>query len=489
MREMKLNDKNMKWLRRAADQIESHMSASQIMMAGFAAAIFFGGFLLALPICNADGRWLNYLDALFTSCTAVCVTGLVTIVPGTQFSLLGKVVLLLLIQLGGLGIIVCTMGVFLILKKQITIRDRVVIQEGFNLNTMSGLVVMLRYVIRGTFLVEGVGALCYSIQFVPEFGLLRGIWYSVFHSVSAFCNAGVDLLGETSLEVYQRNPLINVTTMALIVVSGIGFIVWQDVVLTLKRILKCRGRNAVGTEDRTTESPLSIRRCLQKMKLQSKLAIIMTLVLLFGGALAIFCMEYSNPDTLGSLSLGEKWMAAMFQSVTTRTAGFFTIPQGLFREQTKLVSCILMFIGGSPGGTAGGVKTTTVAVLLMTCWSVLKGTEDTECFRRKVLATTVRTAFAIFTVAFLAVMAGTLAIVSIEQVPLIDGLYEVVSAVATVGLTTGITPGLHAVSKLIIILLMYLGRIGPVTMAILFASKLGKRKNNRKLPEERVMVG
>lgn len=462
----------MKWLRRAADQIESHMSASQIMMAGFAAAIFFGGFLLSLPVCNADGQWLNYLDALFTSCTAVCVTGLVTIVPGTQFSLLGKVVLLLLIQLGGLGIIVCTMGVFLILKKQITIRDRVVIQEGFNLNTMSGLVVMLRYVIRGTFLVEGVGALCYSIQFVPEFGLLRGIWYSVFHSVSAFCNAGIDLLGETSLEVYQTNPLVNVTTMALIVVSGIGFIVWQDVVLTLKRILECRGR-----------------RCLQRMKLQSKLAILMTLVLLLGGALAVFCMEFSNPDTLGSLSLGEKWMAAMFQSVTTRTAGFFTIPQGLFREQTKLLSCILMFIGGSPGGTAGGVKTTTVAILLMTCWSVLKGTEDTECFRRKVLATTVRTAFAIFTVAFLAVMIGTMAIVSIEQVPLIDGLYEVVSAVGTVGLTTGITPGLHWASKLIIILLMYLGRIGPVTMAILFASKLGKRKNGRKLPEERVMVG
>ena len=255
MREMKLNDKNMKWLRRAADQIESHMSASQIMMAGFAAAIFLGGFLLSLPVCNADRQWLNYLDALFTSCTAVCVTGLVTIVPGTQFSLLGKVVLLLLIQLGGLGIIVCTMGVFLILKKQITIRDRVVIQEGFNLNTMSGLVVMLRYVIRGTFLVEGVGALCYSIQFVPEFGLLRGIWYSVFHSVSAFCNAGVDLLGETSLEVYQRNPLINVTTMALIVVSGIGFIVWQDVVLTLKRILKCRARSGCGEASRFRWEP------------------------------------------------------------------------------------------------------------------------------------------------------------------------------------------------------------------------------------------
>lgn len=490
MKRFVMNDKNMKWLRRAADQIESHMSASQIMMAGFAAAIFFGGFLLSLPFCNADGKWLNYLDALFTSCSAVCVTGLVTIVPATQFSLLGKVILLLLIQLGGLGIIVCTMGAFLILRKQITIRDRVIIQEGFNLNTMSGLVVMLRYVIHGTFLVEAVGALLYSIQFVPEFGLIRGIWYSVFHSISAFCNAGIDMLGESSLELYQVNPVVNLTTMGLIVVSGIGFIVWQDVVLTLQRIRK---RKAERTDCQSAQGesghPLSIRRCLQKMKLQSKLAIIMTLILLFGGALAVFCMEYSNPDTLGSLSLGQKWMAAMFQSVTTRTAGFFTVPQGLLREQTKLVSCILMFIGGSPGGTAGGVKTTTVAILLLTCWSVLKGTEDTECFRRKVLATTVRTAFSIFTVSFLAVLLGTMAIVSIEQVPLIDGLYEVVSAVGTVGLTTGITPGLKAASKMIIILLMYLGRIGPVTMAILFAAKLGRRKNGRKFPEERVMVG
>lgn len=468
------NERNFKWLRCAADRIENRMTASQIMMAGFAAAILFGGFLLSLPICNADGRWLDYLDALFTSCTAVCVTGLVTVVPSVQFSLLGKVVLLFLIQIGGLGIIVCTMGIFLILRKQITIRDRVVIQEGFNLNTMSGLVVMLRYVIRGTFLVEGIGAVFYSFQFVPEFGLLRGIWYSVFHAVSAFCNAGIDILGETSLEVYQKNPLINVTTMLIVVASGIGFIVWKDITLTLQRIIK---------------KEFSPRRAFQKMKLQSKLALGMTFLLLLGGGISVFCMEYTNPETLGSLSLGEKCMAAMFQSVTTRTAGFFTIPQNLLREQTKIVSCILMFIGGSPGGTAGGVKTTTVALLLLTCWSVLKGTEDIECFRRKVLSTTVRTGFAVFTVSFLAVLVGTIAIVSIEQVPMIDALYEVTSAVGTVGLTAGITPGLAPVSKGIIILLMYLGRIGPVTMALLFASKIGRNRNGRKLPEERVMVG
>ncbi len=468
------NDRNMKWLRRAADRIESRLSASQIMMVGFAAAILAGSFLLALPICNTDGQWLNYLDALFTSCTAVCVTGLVTIVPATQFTLLGKIILLILIQLGGLGIIVCTMWIFLIFKKQITIRDRVMIQEGFNLTTMSGLVQMLRYVIRGTFLVEGVGALFYAFQFVPEFGLIRGIWYSIFHAVSAFCNAGIDLLGETSLEVYQTNPLINLTTMGLILLSGLGFLVWQDLTRTLKRILR--------RED-------TLRRCLLHMKLQTKIAALMTVILFLGGSLVIFCMEYSNPDTFGPLSLGEKWLAAMFQSVTTRTAGFFTIPQGLFREQTKLFSCILMFIGGSPGGTAGGVKTTTVAILLLTCWSVLKGTQDTEVFRRKIKAVTVRTAFSIFTVSFLALLFGTMAIVAFEQVPLMDALYEVTSAVGTVGLTVGITPGLCAASKLTLVLLMYLGRIGPVTMAILFAGKLGRRRNKRKLPEEQVMVG
>lgn len=460
--------------KKIADKIEKHMSASQIMVVGFAAAILLGGILLSLPVCNADGEWLTFIDALFTSCTAVCVTGLVTIVPATQFSLIGKVVLLILIQLGGLGIIACTMGAFLILHKQITIRSRVMIQETYNMNTLSGLVAMLVYVLKGTFLVEGIGAFLYSFQMIPEYGFFRGIWYAVFHSVSAFCNAGIDLLGDSSLQKYQLNPLMNLATVFLIIVSGLGFIVWQDLTVTLKRIIR---------------RECSIRRSMEKMKLHTKVVLTMTFLLIMVGTIGVYGLESGNPATLKELSVGEKWMVSLFQSVTTRTAGFFTIPQNLFREETKLLSCMLMFAGGSPGGTAGGVKTTTIAILLLNCWSVLKGNEETECFRRKIQPATIRTGFSIFTVAFLTLLIGTIVLITIEQVPMIDALYEVTSAVATVGLTTGITPLLSSAGKILIIVLMYMGRLGPVTLALLFASKVGEKKHLVKLPEERIMVG
>lgn len=462
------------WLKHFARRVERHMTASQIMVAGFAFVILLGGILLSLPICNADGRWLNFVDALFTSCTAVCVTGLVTIVPAAQFNLLGKVILLLLIQVGGLGIIVCTMGAFLILRRQITVRSRVLIQENFNLNTMTGLVSLLIYVIRGTFIVEGIGAVLYALQFVPEYGFFRGVWYAVFHSVSAFCNAGIDILGETSLLVYQKNPLVNLTTIFLIIASGLGFLVWKDLTEMVKRIAR-----------READVP----RSLQKLRLHTKLAVSMTLILIIGGAVVIFCLEYTNPETLGSLSFWQKWMAALFQSVTTRTAGFLTIPQNAFHEQTKLICCILMFIGGSPGGTAGGIKTVTVAVLLLTCASVLSGNLDTECFHRKVPAASVRTGFSVFTVAFLTTLIGTGIIMTIEHVDLMPALYEVTSAVATVGLSEGLTPLLSVAGKIVIIFLMYMGRLSPVTLVLLFAGKSAGRRNSRKLAEERVMVG
>lgn len=461
-------------IKRISKKIGQHMTASQIMVTGFAAAILAGGILLSMPFSNADGRWLGFIDALFTACSAVCVTGLVTIVPATQFSLVGKLILLCLIQLGGLGIIACTMGAFLILKKQITIRDRVMIQDSYDLHTMSGIVVALRFVIRGTFFVEGLGALFYAVQFVPEYGLLRGIWYSVFHAVSAFCNAGIDLLGDSSLQKYLVNPYMNLVTILLIVVSGLGFLVWRDIGLAAVRIWK---------------KELPVHRALRKMKLHTKLALLMTAVLLVVGTAGIFGMEYSNPDTIGTLSFGEKWLAALFQSVTTRTAGFFTIPQDRFRPQSQLLSCILMFIGGSPGGTAGGVKTTTFAILYINCWAVLKGSEDTECFRRKLLTANVRTGFSVVVVAFTAVLAGTMAILILENTTLMTALYEVVSAVGTVGLTAGLTPLLSTAGKCVIILLMYMGRLSPVTLALLFAGKVGKRGRGRKLPEERIMVG
>lgn len=466
--------KQLNRIKKITRKLEQHMTASQMMVFGFAAVILLGGILLSFPICNADGKWLNFIDALFTSCTSVCVTGLVTVVPAEQFTLLGKMVILLLIQFGGLGIIACTMGAFLILRRQITIRNRVVIQESYNLNTLSGLVVMLKFVLCGTFLAEGIGAFFYALQFVPQFGFFRGVWYSIFHSISAFCNAGIDILGENSLQAYQTSPLVNFTTIGLIIASGLGFTVWQDLLLTGKRI---RGRE------------FSFGRCMQKMRLHTKLALLMTLVLVLGGTIGFFCMEYSNPATLGPFRMGEKWMAAMFQSVTTRTAGFFTIPQSAFYEPSRFLSCILMFIGGSPGGTAGGVKTTTIMILLLTCWSVLKGNPDTEYCRRKIPALNVRTAFSVVIVAFVALLGGTMAILLFEPVGLMDALYEVTSAIGTVGLSVGITPSLSSASKLVVILLMYMGRIGPTTLVLLFAGKIGKTKAGRKLPEERIMVG
>lgn len=451
-----------------------HMTSGQMMAAGFAAAILVGGVLLSLPVCNADGHFLAFEDALFTSCSAVCVTGLVTVVPAAQFNMLGKLLLLFLIQLGGFGIIAFTMGAFLVLKKQITLRNRVLIQQGYDQNTMSGIVALLRYIIAGTFLIEGLGAVGYAFQFVPQYGWLRGIWYSVFHSVSAFCNAGIDLLGENSLGDYVTNPLVNTVTIFLIIVSGLGFPVWKELLLVIRRV---------------RSGECSLKKAVCRMKLHAKVALIVTGVLVLGGAAAVFLMEFSNPETLGDMSLPEKCMAALFQSVTTRTAGFFTIPQDLFRPESQLLSCMMMFIGGSPGGTAGGVKTTTVFMLAATCWAVLKGKEDTECFRRRIPFANIRTGFAVFSVSFMAVLSGTLLLLILEPVTITQALYEVVSAVATVGLTTGITPVLSTAGKLVIIVLMYLGRLSPVTMALIVASKVGKKNTKAKLPEERMMIG
>lgn len=450
------------------------MTSGQIMAAGFAAAILLGAVLLSLPVCNADGHFLAFEDALFTACSAVCVTGLMTVVPAVQFNLFGKIILLFLIQLGGFGIIAFTMGAFLVLKKQITLRNRVLIQQGYDQNTMSGVVALLRYVIAGTFLIEGLGVVGYAFQFVPRYGLARGLWYSVFHAVSAFCNAGIDILGDNSLGDYVRNPLVNTVTILLIIVSGLGFPVWKELLLAVRRIRK---------------GECSVKKALCRMKLHAKVALIMTMILVFGGASLIFFMEYTNPETLGGMSFPEKCMASLFQSVTTRTAGFFTVPQNLFRPETQFLCCVMMFIGGSPGGTAGGVKTTTIFMLAASCWAVLKGKEDTECFRRRIPYANIRTGFAVFTVSFLALISGTLLLLILEPVTVVEALYEVVSAVGTVGLTIGITPALSFGGKLVIIVLMYLGRLSPVTMALIFASKVGKKNSKAKLPEERIMIG
>ena len=459
---MRQKKKNIRW------------NTMRILTVGFFGVILAGAFLLWLPICNQEP--IAFMDALFTSTSAVCVTGLVTIVPAAQFTIVGKVVLLILIQIGGLGVIGCATAFFLLLKKRITLRERVVMQESYSMDGLGGVVGMVRKVILGTFVVEGVGALLYAFQFVPEYGLLRGAAYAVFHAVSAFCNAGIDILGADSLAGYAGNPLVNFTTMMLVVLSGIGFVVWYDVIGNVRRIYK-------------KEVPK--KWWFTRLKLHSKLAIVTTLVLLLVRALAVFLMEYSNPDTLGGMSLGDKVMASMFQSVTTRTAGFYTISQGALHEETKLVSSILMFIGGSPGGTAGGVKTTTIAMLVLWCITLIRAGKDAECFGRKITVSNFRTGFAVVTLAFLILIGGTLAILMIEKdsVAMTDVLFETSSAIGTVGLTADLTPQLERASQVIIMFLMYVGRIGPMTLALSFAGKQNPKDKLRELPQERIMVG
>ena len=449
------------------------LSTMQIIALGFFGVIFLGGLILWLPVCNQ--KPIAFIDALFTSVTSVCVTGLVTVVPAEQFTLLGKVVVLILIQIGGLGVIACTAAFFLLLRKRITMKGRIMIQQAYGLDTLSGMVRFVIRILKGTFLVEGIGAVLFAIKFVPEFGAARGIWYGVFHSVSAFCNAGIDIIGDSSFIRYVDSPLVNFTTMFLIVMGGLGFPVWYDVITTVRQ----EGAKKVPR-----------RRFLTRLGLQSKIVLTMTAFLILAGALGFFVLEFNNPDTIGSLSVPEKAMASAFQSVTTRTAGYASVSQSGLTDSSKMLGCILMFIGGSPAGTAGGIKTTTAAMLLLTAASVLRGRRDTECFGRKLENGVVRSGITIMLLTFLFWLAGVTALSVFEPgKDFIDLMYEASSAIGTVGLTADLTPQLTTASHVVLMSMMYVGRIGPVTMALVFAGKADKSAQFRELPEKKIMLG
>ena len=445
----------------------------KILVTGFLLVIVTGAVLLWLPVSNQ--KPIEFFDALFTSASAVCVTGLVTIIPQTQFTLFGKVILLILIQIGGLGIIACVTAFFFLLRRQITVRERMVIQETYNADSIGGIVGMVRRILIGTFTVEGVGALFYAVQFVPEYGLLRGIGYSIFHSVSAFCNAGIDILGTTSFMEYVKSPLISLTTMFLIVAGGLGFTVWHDVRMNLQDVAG-------------QKRPL--KRLFTRLHLQSKMVIVMTAGLIMIGTLGYFLLEYHNDATIGKLGFGEKLLASGFQSVTTRTAGFATVSQAELTSASKLFGCILMFIGGSPGGTAGGIKTTTMAILLLTCAAVIRGRKSTECFGRRLAESNVRSGIAIVFLTFAIWLTGLFGLAVLEpDERFIDLMYEATSAIGTVGLSADLTPSLTRGSHVILMILMYVGRIGPITMALVFAGREDMQAKFRDLPEKRIMLG
>ncbi|WP_330392267.1 TrkH family potassium uptake protein [Hespellia stercorisuis] len=449
------------------------LNTMQLIALGFFGVIFLGGILLWLPWCNEQP--IRFIDAMFTSVTAVCVTGLVTITPATQFTLLGKVILLILIQIGGVGVIACTIAFFVLLKKRITIRERAIIQQAYSMENLSGMVKFILRIIKGTLVMEFIGGVLFALEFVPDFGWVRGIWYSVFHSISAFCNAGIDILGTDSMIHYQNSVPINIAIMGLIVFGGLGFVVWYDVGANIRRVI-------------SEHQPL--RRMFTRLQLQSKVVLVMTATLILIGAACFLGLEHNNPETMQGMSWGNKIMASFFQSVTTRTAGFATISQDGLTSGSKLVGCILMFIGGSPGGTAGGVKTTTVALLLILSLSVIRGSNHTECFGRKIARDVVRTGTAIVLITFITLMAGVVAITILEpKEDFLRILYEATSAMATVGLTADLTPQLCDASHVILMIMMYIGRIGPITMALVFGGKGSSEKALRDLPEKRIMVG
>ena len=445
------------------------LSTTQIILLSFLVVVLLGSILLALPISSANGIAVPYIDALFTATTSTCVTGLVTLPTFSTWSLFGQIVILFLIQIGGLGIITIMSGIMILLHKKFGIEDRLLIQDSFNLNTMSGLSKFIKKVLLGTLIIEFIGALWYMFVFVPEFGL-NGIWISIFTSVSAFCNAGIDIIGDNSLCNYATNPIVNITTSFLIVLGGLGYIVWWDVIRVFG--------------NRTSKN----KHIFRHLTLHSKIVIVATGMLIVAGGLLFFIFEYSNPSTIATMSVFDKLQVSFFQSITTRTAGFASISQESLTSASSFTSLILMSIGGSPVGTAGGMKTVTLVVLICSAFATIRNKKDVALFGRSISQFSIRKAIAVYVMFMAICISSTLLLMYTQNGSMLDVIYETVSATATVGLSRGFTSRLDIFGKLVIIITMYLGRVGPISLAV----ALGSKKESQNLvsePMEEISIG
>ena len=435
------------------ESIRHKFRSAQIIPISFLGAIAVGTLLLLLPFATATGEQTDPLTALFTATTATCVTGLVVVDTFSYWSLFGKIIILILIQLGGLGVIAVTSILMLMVSKKMSLSQTVLLHDAFNLNSPSGLRKFLIGVFAGTFAVEGVGALLYMPVFIPQFGVGKGIWVSFFTSISAFCNAGIDIIGNDSLVQYNSNPLVMFNTMMLIILGGLGYVVWFDILSGIRRGI------------RKKYSPWTV---IKKLSEHTKLVLSLTLFLIVSGAIAVLIMEYTNPDTLAPMSFGDKLMNAYFQSVTFRTAGFAAVPQQNLREVTASFGNFYMFIGGSPGGTAGGVKTVTVFVVIANAVAFIRSRNETVVFGRRLDEGLIKKASAIICVSFSLTFVILLLLMMTNDVNSVDAAYEIFSATATVGLSRGLTPTLNVVGRMLVIVCMFLGRIGPISMALFF---------------------
>ena len=449
------------------------LSTTQVIMLGFLSVILVGSLLLMMPFSSADGTFTPYLTALFTSTTSVCVTGLVVVDTYAHWSFIGQLIILVLIQCGGLGVVTLSTYIMTLLGRKIGLKQRLLLEDALNLSTLSGLVKFIKKVFWGTLIIEGIGALLYMTVFIPEFGF-KGIWISIFNSISAFCNAGMDVIGPVSLVAYVNNPIINFTTMGLIIIGGIGFIVWWDLI-------------SVGVKRRNKE--IYRHQIWSRLQFHTKIVLAATMVLIVVGFLAVLILEYNNPQTLGQLGFFSKLQAALFQSVTTRTAGFMTISQLDLKDSTALICMILMFIGGSPVGTAGGIKTTTAAVLIIAVFSTIKGSDNTTIFKRNINPVVIRKSLAVTVISLCALLTGTIILLSTSDGSFVDVTYEAFSAIGTVGLSRAYTANLNIVGRIVIIILMYLGRTGPISLAMAFTNIANKNKNRVQYPEGGITVG
>ena len=444
-------------------------STTQIIMLSFLGAILLGSALLVLPFSSKSGESVDYIDALFTAVSATCVTGLVTLPTVATWSVFGQIVILFLIQIGGLGVITITAGLMVAIHRKMGLKDSQLLSDALNVSTLSGLAEFVKKMLLGTFIIEGVGALMYMIVFVPDFGA-KGIWISIFNSVSAFCNAGIDIVAENSLCNYATNPLVNVVTCLLIILGGLGYVVWWDIIRVLKDVKRTKFR------------------CVFKLTLHSKIVLVSTFALILIGGVSILAFEYNNPLTLKNYNFFDKMQIAFFQSITTRTAGFATLPQENLTNASAIICLILMFIGGSPVGTAGGIKTVTIVVLFATTIATVRGKNEVTLFQRNLSKQVTRKAVAVAFSSFIIVALSTILLSLSTDAPALDVVFETVSATATVGLSRNLTSSLNVWGKLILSATMYFGRVGPISLATSFNLKK-ENINIIKNPTEDVRLG
>lgn len=438
------------------------ISPVQLIPVSFLLVIIVGMLLLMLPAATVTGESSGGVTALFTSTTSVCVTGLTVVDTCTYWSPFGQAVILILVQIGGLGVVAVGSMIMVMTRRKFSLGDRILLRDSLNIDKNKEVLIFLKRIFKGVFLTEGIGAFLFSIHFIPLMGVGRGIWTSVFQSVSAFCNAGMDVAGSDSMISMRDSSLVMIVTMVLIIMGGLGFVVWFDIVDTIR----------TGIRER-----YHISGIISHLSEHSKLVIIVTVFLILFGMISFLIVEFDNPATIGNMPLPQKIFNSLFQSVTYRTAGFASVPQAGLTETSCVIGGVLMFIGGSPVGTAGGIKTVTAFLFFMNAFSYIRGKRENVVFHKRISSEMMKKAAAIVLVSALTLFIIVI-LLSSRGIALTDAAYEAVSALGTVGLSRNITPTLDLWGRLIIILAMYLGRIGPISMAFFFSRE---NKNNTKI--------